>query len=466
MADLTPHADLLPATPGIPGGQGASLRPVPCFSRLGVKHGIVLGALILLVMTIITAWQMREMLNEIERSAMDKGRAVASAVAPLIKAKLIQSEERLLGNYFNKIEMSRDIDYVQVVDNQGRVKIASSGGYKHQPQPLSAGWVHRLQDKIKLDREAVSVPWDNDRAGVDVFVSLQTDPSQATPDEIDNADHLRVGVNFDAVIKKDAPRVLYRMALFTLAAMLVMLIGVALLMNYILRPLRELHLGLREVAAGNLEYHVPVFSHDEIGALAQAFNATNARLSAAFKRIEELATLDPLTRLPNRRSFDERLAAEAARSRRYGHPFGLIMLDLDHFKSINDRYGHPAGDEVLRYVAKIIEANVRETDLPARIGGEEFAVILPVSSPPEVRAVAEKLRGAVAQSDLPHKEGMPADLRLTLSAGACCSAGHLVTPEAMIHKADAALYTSKNDGRNRVTMAPKSAASTKRGEDQ
>jgi diguanylate cyclase (GGDEF)-like protein len=441
-------------------GIGQVMRPVPFLARLGVKHGIVLAMLIMMAMTIITALQMRETLNEIERSAMDKGRTVAAAVAPMVRSYLGKSDEKKLAQYFKEIEQARDINYVQVVDNNGRIKISSDGEYDQPARPLFPGWVHRLGDKVKLDREAISVPWDDGRSGVDVFVSLADKSDLATPDEIEKADHLRIGVNFDGMVKKDTPRVIYRMAIFTLIVTLVMVIGLALLLAYILRPLRELHLGLRAVAAGDLNYQVPVLSHDEIGRLAQAFNATNARLSAAFQKIEELATRDPLTNLPNRRSFDERLAAEAARSRRYGHPFGLIMMDLDRFKLINDEYGHPAGDEVLRYIAKIIEANVRETDLPARVGGEEFAIILPESNQKEVRAVAEKLRGAVAMHDLPQKHGIPPGKRITISAGACCSSGHLVTPESMISIADAALYRSKNDGRDRVTMAPPSAGKT------
>ena len=160
-----------------------------------------------------------------------------------------------------------------------------------------------------------------------------------------------------------------------------------------------------------------------------------------------------------RRAFDERLSAEAARSRRYGHPFGVIILDLDHFKQVNDRFGHPAGDEVLKFVAKTVDANVRETDLAARIGGEEFAVILPESVIEDVRAVAEKLREAVGEGMIKPVEA-PDGIRITLSAGAACSAGHLVTPESIVAAADAALFRSKNEGRNRVTIAPPSAGRT------
>src|SRR5258708_39161453 len=107
------------------------------------------------------------------------------------------------------------------------------------------------------------------------------------------------------------------------------------------------------------------------------------------------------------------------------------MLDLDHFKGVNDKYGDPAGDEVLKLIGKTIDTNVRETDLAARIGGEEFAVILPESSIMEVSAVAEKLREVVSDSVVKAKQGPTEGIRMTVSAGAACSAGHLVTGESI-----------------------------------
>ena len=436
------------------------LRRIPFFSRLGVKHGIVLTALVLMAMTIITAQQLRETLYEIERSAVDKGRTVAAAVAPLVLPALKRDDAIALRRYFSEITSVKDINYVQVADANGKVLVCNE--LKHgemPPRPLHPGWLRHLKDGVKLDRHPVSVPW-QEGAGVDVFVALVEPGGGSSMDEIEAAPHLRIGINFDDVLQKDTPRVIRRMIIFTLIVATVMVLGLLILLGYILRPLRELHLGLKAVASGDLDYQVPIFSHDEVGRLAMAFNATAARLRAAFQRIEELATRDPLTNLPNRRTFDERLMAEAARSRRYGHPFGLIVMDLDRFKTVNDQYGHLAGDEVLKGVAKVIEASVRETDLPARIGGEEFAVILPESGEREVLSVAEKLRQAVSQLDLPAKSGLPSGIRITLSAGAACSAGHLVTPESIFSAADAALYKSKGEGRNRVTMAPLAAGKT------
>ncbi|HYF49213.1 MAG TPA: GGDEF domain-containing protein [Planctomycetota bacterium] len=442
-----------------------AMRPVPFFSRLGVKHGIILTALLMLSMVIVTGLQLTEALHEMQRSAAARGRSVADALAPLVLPAYKAGKMELLRGYLMQVSNAREIDYVQVVDNDGRVQLSTDPRPGERiPSELRPGWLHQFH-ATDLDRDAVSVPWSTDKngqakAGVDVFVALSDDPEAATPAQIEKSLHLRIGINFDEVLHTDTPRVIWRMIFFTLIVAVLLLLGLVMLLKYILRPVRELHLGLRAVASGDLDYQVPVYSRDEVGQLAQAFNATTARLKAAFAKIEELATRDPLTNLPNRRTFDERLAAEAARSRRYGHPFGLIMMDLDRFKLVNDQYGHPAGDEVLKFVARIVEANVRETDLPARVGGEEFAVILPESSAKEVEAVAEKLRTAVSAGSPPARQGLPEGVVITISAGAACSAGHLVTPESMISAADAALYASKGHGRNRVTMAPMHAGKT------
>ena len=447
---LTPQSAA--AVPQLP-----SSPRVPFFSRLGVKHGIVLTTLVLLAMTIVTAQQLRETLWEIERSAVDKGRAVATAMVPAVLYAMQRNKPSDLQGYFNYMAKSRDIDYVQIINESGHVEISSEIQDAVQPAPLAPNWITSMPDKQMLTRYAIAQPWPADfkSKGVDVFVALLEDPAAATIEQVQNADHLRIGINFDAVVRKDTPRVIWNMVMFTLVVAFIMVLGLLILLGYILRPLRELHAGLRAVASGDLNYEVPVYSRDEVGRVVQAFNATTARLRAAFEQIESLATTDALTGLPNRRVFDERLASEAARARRYRHPFGLIVMDLDKFKDINDRYGHPAGDEVLKFVSKTIQANIRETDVPARIGGEEFAVILPETGPVEVRAVAEKLRSAVAEFPLKPSERLPENVRITLSGGAACSAGHLVTAESMMAAADAALYRSKSEGRNRINMAAK-----------
>jgi diguanylate cyclase (GGDEF)-like protein len=421
------------------------LRPAPFFHRLGVKHSIVLAMLVLLAMAILTAEQLREMLREIRSNAISRGKAVAAAVAPLIVPELRRNDLEPLRVYFSGITASKEISYVQVVDQNGKTLVESDPGIgDHPAKHLNTKTIAALRNEGGI----LEVPWDLDETGIDVFVPLP-----------DHSSYLRIGVNFDTMVKEDTPRVIRQMLYFTLIVGFVMVMGLVVLLSYILHPLRQLRIGFMNVAAGNLDYRVPSYTKDEVGQVVQAFNGTIARLRRAFVEIEELARRDALTNLPNRRAFDERLMAEAARSRRYGHPFGLIILDIDHFKDVNDRHGHPTGDEVLKLVGRTIMANIRETDMAARIGGEEFGIVLPESGTYEVTNVAEKLRESIGGCEIFHKQG-PTPLKVTVSAGAACSGGHLVTQDSIMSAADAALYRSKNEGRNRVTLAATPAGKT------
>ena len=156
------------------------------------------------------------------------------------------------------------------------------------------------------------------------------------------------------------------------------------------------------------------------------------------------ARTDALTSLPNRRAFDDAMKQLAALHQRNGVPYGLIHLDVDHFKQLNDRWGHPAGDKVLKSVAAAIRAAARQSDLVARIGGEEFSVVLPNTSVEAVMAASERIRVAVEAASI---EIQHTKVPVTISVGAALvSAGE--TGKSLTERSDAALYASKQDGRN------------------
>ncbi|MBP0494468.1 sensor domain-containing diguanylate cyclase [Pararoseomonas indoligenes] len=190
------------------------------------------------------------------------------------------------------------------------------------------------------------------------------------------------------------------------------------------------------------------------GFVAVSRDVTERRLMQ--ERMAELAATDGLTGLANRRRFDEALATEWRRAAREGTWLALLLLDVDRFKMFNDRYGHLAGDDALRAVARALEATIRRpADLAARYGGEEFAVILPVTDAAGAREVAEQARSAIARAGIAHEaneSGM-----LTASIGVAAAQPDSATqpePSILVAAADAALYEAKRTGRNRVVQAP------------
>jgi diguanylate cyclase (GGDEF)-like protein/PAS domain S-box-containing protein len=174
------------------------------------------------------------------------------------------------------------------------------------------------------------------------------------------------------------------------------------------------------------------------------------------ERLELLATEDGLTGLANRRSFDTRLLEEWSRAHRQRSCLGLLMIDLDHFKAYNDRYGHPAGDECLRAVAKILAAEAqRPTDLAARYGGEEFVMLLPDTDAAGCARIGEKIRRALRAAALRHESNMPSQ-RVTASIGASACRPSIepsLEVTVLVEAADRALYAAKGDGRDRLVVA-------------
>lgn len=172
-------------------------------------------------------------------------------------------------------------------------------------------------------------------------------------------------------------------------------------------------------------------------------------VSELQEQLREQAIRDGLTGLYNRRYFDGRLASELGKTPIEGHGVSLIMADLDHFKRINDRYGHQAGDALLQAWSELLRSNLRSTDVLCRYGGEEFVIVLPNSSLADAVSRAEQIRSRFEQLRLPTANGLP-DLRTTVSIGVAHAAADSLTAERLIHAADAALYRAKAEGRNRV----------------
>ncbi len=175
------------------------------------------------------------------------------------------------------------------------------------------------------------------------------------------------------------------------------------------------------------------------------------RLEWAFDRMDSISRTDQLTGLANRRHFEEVLNRFYEQAKRYGRPLSLIVMDLDHFKTINDTWGHPTGDEMLKVMGNCIESACRKADLPARIGGDEFAVLLPETPSIEAEVVAERIRETIASKVITVKS---TQMNVTISLGLTdLNAGEIDSGHAMISLADKALYVAKDQGRNRLVQA-------------
>ena len=198
-------------------------------------------------------------------------------------------------------------------------------------------------------------------------------------------------------------------------------------------------------------------AYDVLSLLAfQAFavSATLGLMWIEIQRLEgelkRLAAHDSLTGLLTRRAFQDQFERDVSRSRRSGEPFALALLDLDHFKQLNDGHGHPFGDEILRRTAQRLRSGVRTHDILGRYGGEEFALLMPGLDKAAGLRTAERIRGAIAALELEHDDEW---LRLTISAGVAAFPQDGVDWESLLTAADEALYEAKASGRNRVVPA-------------
>jgi diguanylate cyclase (GGDEF)-like protein len=204
----------------------------------------------------------------------------------------------------------------------------------------------------------------------------------------------------------------------------------------------------RAMAFGSVVYLVGAYRAAR--ALAASFRRSHTltyELEVAREAAEVQARTDELTQMRNRRAFQEMGEVAVAQARRYNDPLALISLDIDHFKQVNDTWGHSTGDETLRLVALIVARTVRTSDIAARVGGEEFAILLPRASPAQAAAMAERLRAAMEKAPLYHDNG---ELHFTASFGVAVRTAEIDTLDRLVAEADKALYEAKEGGRNRV----------------
>ncbi len=255
----------------------------------------------------------------------------------------------------------------------------------------------------------------------------------------------------------------FRNMFLTLMAGLTLLVGLVAwrMGRSIVTPLECLTGAADRVAAGDLSIQLPVMQRDELGHLTQVFNQMTDKLrhsheefeaaSLALQKqnqlLETLSVTDSLTGLYNRKKLDDILTDQFARFKRNKRSFAVLLLDIDHFKTLNDSYGHLAGDQVLTSVAKTLSQSIRSVDYAARYGGEEFVIVLPETMIPAALEMAERIRTQV-QSDTYHFNNQ--HMAVTLSVGVAGSCDDDDTAYTAIARADEMLYEAKRAGRNQV----------------
>ncbi|MFP5344391.1 MAG: diguanylate cyclase [Gammaproteobacteria bacterium] len=228
--------------------------------------------------------------------------------------------------------------------------------------------------------------------------------------------------------------------------------GTLLLTRSVLAPLRSLEEGASRFGAGDLSHRVDSGRMpEEVGHLAQVFNAMAERLKEKRTALEALATHDGLTGLYNHRTFYTLLQEELARATRFKRPVSLLMLDIDHFKRVNDMHGHQAGDVIIRGLSELLLRRAREIDRVCRYGGEEIMMILPETGMESAAVIAERLRAAVEAQSFDVNRGAPVHITVSIDIASWPEAH---SAQALVAAADRALYAAKNAGRNRVSQAP------------
>lgn len=331
------------------------------------------------------------------------------------------------------LETDPDISSITLTDSEGRVLAIKSRDLEVVEPSISP------RDIFGIIAQAMGYPADSIRR-ITVRVPIGT------------AQHGTLVITYTARSLVVATEEALANLVFTLAVACIvgLLLGIYIAKLFS-KPLGHLVTAANSIGKGNLDISVPDSSIAEMHELAEAFNGMIVALKESRDKLIERANTDSLTGLYNHRCFQERLRSELKRAERYSRPFSVVMIDIDHFKTLNDTHGHPVGDNVLREVASILQSQVRkDIDFVARYGGEEFALILPETDAENAMVCAEQLRKAVENHSFLGKNGET--VPITISLGVAQYPIHSSEREGLIIAADLALYQSKSTGRNRTSV--------------
>lgn len=411
--------------------------------KLGIRHKIVLMLIMVVGLSLgMMGWlTLRQQEEEVRTETLQRGKALTHFVSQSLVYTVVAHDYHTLQMMLGEIVQSPQITYVKVLSSKNN--IMAEAGVWH---PTAATGI-LFTEPILLEEKPVG----------------------------------ELVIGFDnRLLTAQLKGQKNRFIAYEVIVILIIALGEFAALSYlIVRPVRVISEALdRDIAeGGQMDHLVPVISNDEIGGLAMQLNVmrgqlkmahdqlrsridaadaelhkTNETLKVMNEELKRLSITDTLTGLYNRRQFEWTFENEMAMTRRYREPLSLLLIDIDHFKSINDTYGHVVGDRVLAHVADNLRKNLRETNVVARIGGEEFAMLCKRTD--QEQSIPEKIRQSIENS--PYDNAGTA-IRVTISLGAATFYAETL-PESVsecLHVSDEALYQSKRSGRNRVTHSAK-----------
>ncbi len=410
---------------------------------ISAKLSVLMAGLIVMMTVFFYGFAVYETTREIKISAIHKGEAVAEALRDEVSYVLLAGNFPSLNYTFKRLASSRhDIAYVYLLDTHGQV--------------LSHSDAENV-GRVLTDRMTVESASD---AGTRVrFMRMDLDGDGRKSDLCDvsvpiiakgrRVATMHIGLSLTRYLTTNGPRIRAKIAFFVIPFSFFAILVAVKLSHSFTKPLADLARAASVISQGDYGVHLPLARRDELGEVAQAFNTMAANLKEHFTKVSDMANHDGLTGLYNARFFHEALLRELERVKRSSHPFSLIILDGDRFKRINDRYGHPAGDQVLQHIAHVTRSVLRGYDTLARYGGEEFIAMLPDANAVQALSLGERLRKMIEQRPFMTEEGET--IRITVSVGVAQAQAPYDKKE-LISQADQALYRAKETGRNKVVL--------------
>jgi diguanylate cyclase (GGDEF)-like protein len=403
-------------------------------SRLCLLVAGLLFALLLAVGYVQLTGQRAALLE----SKNDKYQSLSNALALAYTPQTQENGDPIYRALTNRLmKTDPEIRYVAVSDAQKRVIFADSRGdqardIQFKPGERLADYTDRLNSRNRAAR----------------IVHI---PTLVGPEERGAVTVCFGSGSVDAAADELKTKLLCTFAV----AFLIGMLGAVSLAKTIVHPIRKLITAAGDVASGKLDVSVPISSNDEIGELGSTFNRMTLALKDSQDKLVQRANTDSLTDLYNHRYFQERLSSELSRADRYHRSLSIIMLDIDHFKNLNDTHGHPVGDTTLQQVARILASESRDIDIVSRYGGEEFALILPEATAEDAITLAERLRLVIQRYCFLGNNGET--IPVTISLGIAQYPLHSSEREGLIMAADLAMYQAKSMGRNRSVIYDREA---------